>query len=346
MRPLSVLVIADPIAGLRPAHDSTVSLVEAAQERGHRVLFTTIEGLHVHRYRAYARCHPLTVEPARLEAGEWVCREDWWRGGADLDVRLDDVDVVLMRTDPPVDRAYLRATFLLDQVDTSRVVLVNSPVGLREANEKLFTLRFGDVAPETVVTADAAEIIAATREWGRAVLKPTDGMAGRGIMLLNPDDPNLASIIESGTGRGRHHVVVQRYLPAAESGDRRIIVFDGEPLGAVRRLAPPGEFRCNMAVGATTVADRVDDDDRTICHRLSAELARLGILFTGLDVIGGRLTEINVTSPTGLREIEAHSGERISEKIIVRLEDLAARLRSAGMRADTKGPACRPANRS
>jgi glutathione synthase len=236
-------------------------------------------------------------------------------------VRLDDVDVVTMRTDPPFDADYLRATYLLDRVDARRVVMVNSPTGLREANEKLFVLRFPDLVPDTLVTADIGEAVATVRDWRKAVLKPTDGMAGRGILRLCPDDLNLHSILETATGRGRRHIVVQRWVPeAAAQGDRRVIVLDGEPIGAVRRATAPGEFRCNMAAGAAVVADEVMAVDKHICAVLAPELVRLGLRFTGIDVIGDRLTEINVTSPTGLREIDALSGTRLPDLVIDYLE--------------------------
>lgn len=321
---MKIVVVADPLPALAPAHDSTVALIEAAQRRGHTVLVTTAERLRIRDARTHAVCRPVTVVPATLADGRWSAVPDWWRAGEERDVRLDDVDVVTMRTDPPVDADYLRATYLLDRVDP-RVVMVNSPTGLREANEKLFVLRFPELVPDTLVTADVAEAVATVRGWGQAVLKPTDGMAGRGILRLCPDDPNLASILETATARGRRHVVVQRWVPeAVAQGDRRVIVLSGEPIGAVRRVAAPGEFRCNMAAGAAVVADEVTALDKHICAVLAPELARLGLVFTGIDVIGDRLTEINVTSPTGLREIDALSGTRLPDLVV---DDLERRVR-------------------
>jgi glutathione synthase len=329
-RPLRIVVIADPPAVLQPAHDSTVAIVEAAQQRGHEVLLTTAERLTIRQTRAHAACRPVTVVPATLAGCRWTAVPDWYLLGEQRDVPLDDVDVVAMRTDPPFDARYLRATYLLDHVDPARVVMLNHPEGLRSANEKLFTLRFPELVPDTLVSADAAEVVATVRGWGCAVLKPTDGMAGRGILLLRADDPNVPSILETATERGRTQVIVQRYLPEAEQGDRRIIVLAGEPVGVVRRVAVPGEFRCNLAAGALPVADAVTPADKQLCATIAPELARWGILLAGVDVIGGRLTEVNVTSPTGLREIDALSGIRSARLVVEQLEREVARRGRAG----------------
>ena len=320
---MRIVIVADPLPALVPGHDTTVALMESAQARGHEVLVTTAAGLRVRGTRAVASCRPVSVVPATLAGGRWHAAPDWWRAGAPRDLRLDDVDVVAMRVDPPFDAGYLRATYLLDQVDDRRVVLVNRPTGLREANEKLFALRFPELIPDTVVTAEVAEAVAAVRGWGRAVLKPTDGMGGRGILRLGCDDPNLASILETATGRGRTHVVVQRWVPeAADQGDRRVVVLAGEPVGVVRRIAARGEFRCNMAAGATVVPDVVTPVDKQICAVLAPELARLGLVFAGIDVIGDRLTEVNVTSPTGVREIDALCGTHLADQVVEHLERL------------------------
>lgn len=325
--PLTVVAITDPLDTLIAAHDSTVAIIEEAQRRGHRVLTTTVDFLRIQNSRARARCRPILVEPAICEDGRWRARPDWWQSGDEVDVRLDDVDAVLMRTDPPVDRGYLRATYVLDQVDEARTLMVNSPSGLRAANEKLFTLRYPDLIPDTLVSADPGEIVAATRRWGRAVLKPTDAMAGRGIVQLRPDDPNLRTIVEISTDRGREHVIVQSYVDEADAGDRRIIVLGGEPVGVVRRVAVPGEFRCNMAAGAVPVADAVTPQDKALCDRIAPDLERFGIVLAGIDVLGDRLTEVNVTSPTGLREIDALTGSRLPRLVVEHIEDIVKGLR-------------------
>lgn len=316
--PLELLFVVDPVGTLNAGHDTSVAMMESAQARGHRVAVTTMSELGVVDGRAVAACRSIRVRPATLSGGHWTAAPDWFDLGPPERRVLDDLDAVFVRTDPPVDAAYLRATYILDLVDPGHTAVVNAPGGLRHANEHLFALQFPELGPPTVVSADLAEIVAATNDWGTAVLKPTEGMAGRGILLLRPDDPNLTSILETATARGRDQVVVQRYLPECADGDRRVIVLAGTPIGVVTRVADdvPGEFRCNMACGARVVADAVTPRDKEICDVLAPRLAELGLVFVGLDVIGDRLTEINVTSPTGVREIDAFSGRRLSDQIV------------------------------
>jgi glutathione synthase len=326
MTTLTVVVVADPLATLIPAHDSTVAMMEATQERGHRLLITTTNHLRVRDGHVVARCQPVRVQPARLVGNRWVAPQDWYTTGAHQDVPLQHADAVLMRTDPPVDAGFLRATYLLDQVDPRRTLLVNAPAGLRDANEKLVTLRFPHLIPDTIVTADMDELADTVHTWGQAVLKPTDAMAGRGILLLRPGDLNLRSMLETATGRGAVHVILQRYLAEAADGDRRVIVLDGQPVGAIRRLARDGEFRCNMAAGAAVMPDTVTPRDKEICDDMAPELERLGILLAGIDVIGDRLIEVNVTSPTGLREIHALTGSHLAHVILNRIEERCTHL--------------------
>lgn len=317
---LTLVAVADPVPTLMPAHDTTVAIIEAAQRRGHRILVTTTAKLSVSGGRARACCQPIEVTPARLADGRWQAPANWWRAGPAEDIILDRADAVLMRTDPPVDDMYLRATYLLDYVDPRHTVLINAPRGLREANEKLFTLRFPELVPDTLVSADLQELTATVGDWGKAVLKPTDAMGGRGILLLRSDDVNLRSALEISTGRGRCQVILQRWVPAAADGDRRVMVLDGEPVGAIRRVAGTGEFRCNMTAGAAVLADSVSARDKEICAVLRPELAALGIVLVGIDVIGDHLTEVNVTSPTGVREIDAICGTNLAELIVEHIE--------------------------
>jgi glutathione synthase len=313
---MDFVFVIDEIPSLLPGHDSSVALMEAAQRRGHRVLVTTAAELGFAHGHAIASCRQATLRPAVLHEGQWIADPEWFSLGPRECYRLDDAAVVFIRTDPPVNAQYLRATYLLDLIDPGRTLLVNSPAGVRNANEKLFALRVPELGPATLVTTDRRQIRDAVRTWGKAVLKPTDGMAGRGILVLDPADPNLASILDSATERGRVQVVVQQWLPASAEGDRRVIVLDGQPIGVVRRIACAGEFRCNMAVGARAVADAVTDWDRAICARLAPLLREYGLVLARLDVIGDCLTEINVTSPTGLREIDALTGSHLAADIV------------------------------
>jgi glutathione synthase len=290
--------------------------MEAAQLAGHRVHSCTIAELAVSSGRAVARCRELRLRPAVLNDGKWIADTDWYTASDHHHVHLRTMSAVFMRTDPPVNADYLRATFILDLIDPAQTLVINSPAGLRDANEHMFALRMPELGPPTIVTADREDIVSTVRAWGKAVLKPIDGMAGRGVMLLCRDDPNLRSILDSATVRGRDHVVVQQYLPAVSNGDRRVIVLDGAPLGAMRRVAAADEFRCNMAVGAAVYADTVDDHDREICRLLGPELVRRVLYFVGIDVIGGVLTEVNVTSPTCVREIDALNGTSLAADII------------------------------
>lgn len=293
----TIVVVADPFAGLVRGHDSTLALVDEARRRGHEVLATTVERLSVRDGHTVAAAAPVAdpATPVRT-------------------IGLADADVVLMRTDPPFDADYLRATYLLDRC---AMLVANAPHGLREANEKLFVLRFPGLAPDTVVSADPAELATAVREWARAVLKPTDAMAGRGVLLLRPDDANLPAILQTATADGRRHVLVQRFVAGA---DRRLIVVDGEPAGAIRRIPAAGDFRANLATGASAAPDTVTDRDQEICAVLAPELRRLGILLAGVDVIDGRVIEVNVTSPTGLCEIEALTPARPISAVLDRIE--------------------------
>ena len=316
VRGLKILLIVDPLGALNPAHDTSVAIMEAAQRRNYEVYTTTASTLMVDGAAAVALCQRVVVEPAVLERGRWIAPADWYRADEPAQTRLDEFDAVFMRTDPPFDAAYLSATYVLDLVDPLRTLMVNSPAGLRNANEKLFGLRVPELGPPTLISGDVKTITDRVHAWGKAVLKPIDAMAGRGILVLDPADPNLCSILETATARGAVRVVVQQWIDEVVSGDRRIIVVDGEPVGAVRRVACGDDFRCNMAAGAVTVADTVTDDDRRICKGLAPHLRAHGLIFVGIDVIGGLLTEVNVTSPTCIREIDALSGTDLAGDLL------------------------------
>jgi glutathione synthase len=299
--------ILDPLDRLDPGHDSTVALMEAAQARGHAVYVTQAASLGVTAGRAFAAVRPVRFTPVTLnEAGDrWLAVREWFEyTDAASVVDLDTMDAVFMRPDPPVNTPYLYATYILDYIDPSQTLVVNRPAGLRQANEKMYGLQFTELMPTTIVSADKDVIRQFVAQQGRAVLKPIGGMAGAGILFLEDGDRNFNSMVEISTQSGQLPVMVQQFLPAAKDGDKRIILLNGEPIGAVNRIPTGNEFRGNMAVGGRVAQAEITDHERQMCQTIAPILQRDGLYFVGLDVIGGYITEINVTSPTGIREID------------------------------------------
>ena len=227
---------------------------------------------------------------------------------------LGAMDVVLMRQDPPFDMAYITATHLLELIHPKTLV-VNDPASVRNAPEKLFVLQFRDLMPETLVTADRDAILAFRREHGDIVVKPLFGNGGAGVFLVRAADPNLNALLELFTERSREPLMVQRYVPDVRKGDKRIILVDGEPMGAINRVPAEGEARSNMHVGGRPEPTTMTDREREICARIGPALKAKGLTFVGIDVIGGYLTEINVTSPTGLQEVARFDGVHLEAAI-------------------------------
>lgn len=291
-------------------------MMEAADQKGHEVWITAIDQLHVIDGKAWANLQAVTFKPVQLVEGRWQAEPDWYSLKAEVFLPLEEMQAVLMRKDPPADAAYLYATFILDYVDPAKTLVVNSPDGLRRANEKMYALQFGDAIPKTQVSTGKDEILKFVVEQGKAVLKPLDGKAGEGILFLEAGDRNLNSMIEISTQRGQRPVMLQEYLPAAREGDKRIILLDGEPIGAVNRVPAADEFRGNMAVGGRADATVITEREREICAQVGPVVKRDGLYFVGIDVIGGYLTEVNVTSPTGIREIDRLSGVRLGDRVI------------------------------
>jgi glutathione synthase len=308
--------IIDPIQKLDPGHDTSVALMEAAQALGHEVWITEAPQLSVAEGRAWAIAQPVQLEAVQLVEGRWQSVLEWFRLGEARLLPLDQMDAVFMRTDPPVTIPYLYATYILDYIDPARTLLVNAPHGLRTANEKMYALQFTDAIPTTIVSQSKQVIRKFVEQQGAAVIKPLGGKAGEGILLIEPGDRNFNSLIEISTFQGKVPVMVQQFLPAAKDGDKRIILLDGEPIGAVNRIPTGSEFRGNMAVGGRVAAVEITERDRDICRQLAPTLRRDGLVFVGIDIIGGYLTEVNVTSPTGIREIDRLNGVSLGKQVI------------------------------
>lgn len=312
--------IIDPIARLDPGHDSTVALMEAAQERGHEVWIAEIQQLSVIKGKAWAQLTRIRLIPVELSGDRWVAISQWYHLEKRSLTCLEEMDAVWMRKDPPVNVRYLYATYILELIDSQKTLVINAPQGLREANEKMYTLQFSAVMPETVVSLDKQLIRDFVQRWESAVLKPLGGKAGEGILFLEAGDRNFNSLIEISTQHGIEPVMVQQFLPEAKNGDKRIIVLDGEPIGAVNRVPTGSEFRGNMAVGGRVEQTGISDREREICTIAGSKLQADGLFFVGLDIIGGFLTEVNVTSPTGIREIDRLSRVNLGQKVMAWLE--------------------------
>ena len=312
--------IIDPIAKLDPGHDTSVAIMEAAQILGHQVWITAANQLNVIEGQAWATLQKLQIEPAKLVDGHWKIEQHWYQVQEKVLTCLEEMDAVFMRTDPPVTVPYLYATYILDLIDSQKTLVINSPQGIRAANEKMYALQFTSVIPKTIVSQDKLVIEKFVEEQKSTVLKPLGGKGGEGILFLQAGDRNFNSLIEISTQQGGEPVMVQQYLPAAKEGDKRIILLDGRPIGAVNRIPTGKEFRGNMAVGG--IAEKVDitDREKEICALVAPRLRADGLYFVGLDVIGGYLTEVNVTSPTGIREIDRLNNVRLGKEVIKWLE--------------------------
>jgi len=319
---LTLLFVMDPIERVNIREDTTFALMLEAQSRGHRVLYADPDDLGIDRGRVVARAVPVEL---RREPGNHVSKGD--RALFALD---DEVDVAFQRKDPPVDAAYIAATQVLGVC--RRTLVLNRPSSILAFNEKLFALHFPDLMPPTVVTRDMGELRTFMREvGGEIVVKPLGGRGGEGVFVVSASDRNLGSILEQATDFGRRRAMGQQFLPAVREGDKRILLLEGEPLGALLRVPAQGEFRANLHVGGSGAKGVLDQADRRIVERLAPALRREGLFFVGIDVIGGKLTEINVTSPTCIQEIDAIEGVRLEAEVIERVELRVAERRASGL---------------
>jgi glutathione synthase len=315
---LAVAIQMDPIETINIDADSTFVLALEAQRRGHDLYHYLPRQMSLKDGRLTARARHLEL---RRERGRHFTL------GAPEMLELAAMSVILMRQDPPFDMAYITATHLLEHVH-DQVLVVNDPVSVRNAPEKLFATHFPGLMPPTLITSDRDEIIAFRREHGEIILKPLFGNGGAGVFRLGPADENLNALLELFTQLYREPIIVQRYLPEIRQGDKRIILVDGEPVGGVLRVPPPGEARANLHVGGKAVKTTLTARERDICAAIGPTLKERGLIFVGIDVIGDYLTEINVTSPTGIQEINRLDGAALERPVWDAIED---RLRVRGV---------------
>lgn len=318
---MKIAFIIDPISKLDPGHDTSVAMMEAAHILGHEVWITQAQKLSVIQGKAWALLQQVQLKPVELVDGHWKAQPDWYQLGETILSPLETMNAVFMRTDPPVTVPYIYATYILDLIDPNKTLVVNYPQGLRTANEKMYALQFNSVIPETIVSEDKTVIRKFVAEKGMGVIKPLGGKAGEGILLIEAGDRNFNSLIELSTKQGREPVMIQEYLPAAKEGDKRIILLNGEPIGAVNRIPTGNEFRGNMAVGGRVAKTEITPREQEICAVVAPRLRQDGLYFVGLDVIGGYLTEVNVTSPTGVREIDLLNDVSLGKQVILWLEN-------------------------
>jgi glutathione synthase len=303
---LAVAIQMDPIDTINIDADSTFALALEAQTRGHALYHYLPQALTLRDGRLYARGR--TLEVFRKYGNHH-------KFGEFEELDLAGVDVVLMRQDPPFDMAYITATHLLELLPEDGPLVVNDPASVRNAPEKLFVLRFKELMPPTLLTLDPAEIREFWKEHGDIILKPLFGNGGAGVFRLRPGDENLNSLLEMYALVHREPVMVQRYVPEVRQGDKRIILVDGEPRGAVLRVPAEGEARANLHVGGRAVKTTLTDREQEICAAIGPTLREQGLIFVGIDVLGDYMTEINVTSPTGLQEIQRLDGVDLAKDI-------------------------------
>jgi glutathione synthase len=304
-----LIVVMDPIEAINPAKDSTLAILLAAQARGWQLFYAEQKHLWLRDGTAFGRLAPLQVfdDPAA-----------WFVRGEARSAELGGFDVILMRKDPPFDTEYIYTTYILERAETQGALVCNRPQGLRDMNEKVYTAWFPQCCAPTLITRDMHDMSEFLREHGKAVCKPLDGMGGKSIFVLEHGDKNRNVVFETLTDRGARYAIVQRYLPEiVTGGDCRIILVDGEPVPfALKRVPSPEDNRGNLAAGASAESRPLNDRDRWLCAQIGPALKAHGMLFVGLDVIGDFVTEINVTSPTGIRELNKKHGVDIGARLV------------------------------
>ncbi|OUR65552.1 glutathione synthase [Methylophaga sp. 42_25_T18] len=289
-------IVMDPITAITIKKDSSFAMLLAAQTKGWSLFYMEQQDLFLHKGTVSAEMRALTVEEND---------DNWFELGETQTLALTELDAILMRKDPPFDMEYIYSTYLLEQAQAAGVLVVNHPQSLRDANEKLYTAWFPQCCPPTLVTRQSHLIRNFQQEHGDIILKPLDGMGGASIFRVKLDDPNTSVIIETLTEHGKKSIMAQKFIPEIVDGDKRILMINGEPVPyALARIPAKGETRGNLAAGGTAKGQPLTEHDRWICEQVGPTLREKGLLFVGLDVIGNYLTEINVTSPTCIRELD------------------------------------------
>lgn len=312
MNPRRIGIVMDPIGSITPAKDSSLAMLLEAQSRGHELVYFEMNDLHMVAGAAWGVGRPLTVRDST---------SDWFTLGAARDQPLAELDVLLMRKDPPFDMEYIYATYILERAELAGTLVVNRPASLRDINEKAFTGWFPDCCPTTLITRSMAELREFRDAEGTIVVKPLDGMGGKSIFVVSATDNNANVIFETLTRDGTGFAMAQSYIPEITAGDKRIILVDGAtPDYALARVPGQGDNRGNLVMGATGEIRELTDRDRWICAQVGPELRRRGVIFAGLDVIGDYLTEVNVTSPTGIREIHKLAGVNLAATLLECIE--------------------------
>lgn len=305
-------VIMDPIGSIKYHKDSTLAMLLAAARRGWTLFYLEMDDLYLEQGEACAHMRPLQV---------FEDEQRWFELGEATTKPLHQLDAILMRKDPPFDMEYIYATYILEQAERAGALVVNRPQSLRDANEKVFTARFPQCTPPTLISRDAVQIRSFINTHGETILKPLEGMGGASIFKTAPNDPNTSVIIETLTDHGHRFAMAQRFIPEISAGDKRILLVDGTPVPyALARIPAKGELRGNLAAGGTGVGVELTERDYWICEQVADTLREMGLLFAGLDVIGDYLTEINVTSPTCIRELDKQYGLDIGGQLMDAIE--------------------------
>ncbi|MDY6978478.1 MAG: glutathione synthase [Pseudomonadota bacterium] len=305
-------VVMDPIGAINYKKDSTLAMLLAASHRGWQLHYMEQPDLYLDGNRPGARSRPLTVQ---------ADPDNWYELGNEQALALDELDVILMRKDPPFDLDFLYATHLLELAEARGVLVVNKSQSLRDANEKLFTAWFADCMPPTLVSSQPAQLREFLNKHGDIIVKPLDSMGGSSVFRLQQEGLNTGVILETMTRHGRRLIMAQRFIPEISEGDKRILLIDGEPVPyALARIPAAGETRANLAVGGRGMGVPLNDNDYRICSQIAPVLREKGLIFVGLDVIGDYLTEINVTSPTCIRELDEQYQLNIADQLMQSIE--------------------------